>query len=122
MVGARDGNFDVLISERPMRAMTPEAFHRMVKGFYALRETKGKAEAPAPGLAFSRTKKGALSLRYTKTKRAFRYVLEEEIEKILTHYEVKREELMEAFKKREFIITKTRIEAERLLVRKRAEK
>jgi len=35
---------------------------------------------------------------------------------------VKREELMEAFKKREFIITKTRIEAERLLVRKRAEK
>lgn len=103
----------VLISGKHVTEYTPADYHAHVTDMHQMR-TKGKAAkpaGPAPGLAVSRTKKGALSIRRTKA-RAFAYVTYKEIEALAKAAQCSQAELWQAFKAKEFIITQTRMEAE----------
>lgn len=105
---------DLLISKKELSAFTPEEFHEYVKGMYQLRVKAGVSKVPVEGLSVTRTKAGALSVRMSKTKRAFAYVLNLEIALMAEHYGVNETELREAFLARGFLVTGTRLEAEKL--------
>lgn len=103
-----------LIAPKPFADFTAEEYHSFVQSFYGLRvrATHRKA-SPALGIAITRTAKGALSIRRSKA-RSFDYVTWSELEALANAVKCSKADLWQAFKTRKFIITKTRMEAERL--------
>lgn len=102
-----------LIAPKPFAEYSPEDFHSYVSGMYCLR-TKGKARpvSPAPGLRVSRTKAGALTVSRTAKQRAFAYVTLPELAGLAKANACGQADLWNLFKKKKYIITKTRMEAE----------
>ena len=105
---------EILISPKPFDSFTPNEYYSYVKSLYYV--PVDTSRAPVEGLSVSRTKSGKLSVRKSKS-RAFNYILHSELTTMAEHYEVDLSELREAFTTRKFIITETRIEAERLLLK-----
>lgn len=105
-----------LIANKPFRDYTPEDYHIYIKSMYQIRQKGSKPKKPsfAEGLALSRTKKGALSLRLNKKKRPFLFVLDAEITALAAGYGFMQAEVWNLFKARKFIIAKTRMEAEHI--------
>lgn len=108
-----------IISAQHFSQMTPESFHAHVKGMYELRQKGSKAAAKKPsssveGITLSRTKKGALSVRLTKKHRPFSYVLNAEINILAKENSLSIAETWNLFKAKEFLITNTRMEAEKI--------
>lgn len=97
------------IAPKLIEEFTPDAYHAYVSGMYFL---KGKSTSPALGISVTRSKKtGKLSVKLTE-KRAFAYVLHSEVEAFAKKLETTQTEVWNAFKEREFILAKTRMEAE----------
>lgn len=105
---------DLLISKKPLSSFTPEEYHKHVTDMYQERVKSGGSKAPVPGLSLSRTKSGKLSVRMNKKQRAFAYVLHSEIDFLAAHYGFERNEILEAFSSRSFIITDSRLNAEKV--------
>lgn len=106
----------VLIAPKHFKEFEPSEYHDYVKSMYEERQNSSKPTSPAPGIAFTRTKKGKLSIRFTQKFRAFRYITEDEVRGVLAHYEnlqMDRSELIETLKEKNFIIAKNRLEAEK---------
>lgn len=106
---------DALIS-KPFAEFTPEEFHAHVRSMYEVRQrgSSAKPKSPAVGISLSKTKKGAWSIRLTKTKRAFKYVLTAEIDALAKHHGATVAEIWNVFKAKDFLITKTKLEAEQI--------
>lgn len=102
------------IAPKPFVEYTPDEYHSYVSSMYALRVKRGaKPPSPAPGLSVCRTKAGALSLRKTKA-RTFCYVTLPEIAALAKVVGCGQADLWNLFKKKEYVIAKTRMEAERI--------
>lgn len=104
---------------KPMNQFTPEEYHAYVSGMYELRtkKTSAKPSSGVSGLNVSRTKKsGALSIRRTKV-RAFNYVTMAEIQKLANHAKCSQADLWNLFKKKDYIIAVSRMEAEQIYAR-----
>lgn len=102
-----------LIAPKPIAEFEDGEYHSYVSAMYAVRTKSGPARSPAAGLAISRTKTGKLSIKRSKA-RAFDYVTMREIETLAAHYRCTQADLWNAFRHREFIISKDRLEAEQL--------
>lgn len=102
-----------LIAPKPVSEFQPDEYHRYVSDMYALRVKRGGKVPAVPGLSVSRTKAGALSVRRGKA-RAFDYVTMPEIALLAKAAGTGQADIWNAFKKREFIIAKDRLEAERV--------
>lgn len=103
-----------LIAPMPFAEFAPQAYYEYVQSMFELR-VKGRAK-PAPpvaGLSVSRLKSGKLSVRRGKD-RTFEYVTWKEIELLAKAGSLSQAELWNAFKAKEYIITKTRMDAERI--------
>lgn len=104
----------ILIAPKPFSEYEAGEYHSYVSGMWQLRVKKGaKPPSPAPGLSVSHTKKGALTIRRTKV-RPFAYVTWPEIAALAKAAQCMQSDLWNAFKAKEFIVTQTRMEAERL--------
>lgn len=105
-----------LISPKSFSEYSPEEYQQYVMSMYALRVkgTKPKKPTYAEGLAVSRTKKGSLSIRLSKAKRAFAYVLRSELDALAKGNGFLASEVWNAFKEKKFIIAETRMDAERI--------
>lgn len=103
---------DLPLISAPFDSFTPDAYHAYVTGMYELR-TKGKPKGPAAGLTVSRTKKGALSVRRSKS-RAFEYVTMSEIAALAEHAKCSQADLWNIFKKKGYIVAGSRLEAEKI--------
>lgn len=106
-----------LVAPKPFNQFTPEEFHAHVKAMYEERKkasSKPKKSSFAEGLTLKRTKKGALSITRAKKKRGFAYVLESEIAALAKGYGFTYTETWNAFKAKNFIIAKGRMEAEKI--------
>lgn len=107
---------NVLISSKRMDEFEAEEYLAYVKSMYALR-IKGrpkKAVSTVPGLNVVKNKKGTLSIRRSNKLRTFKYVTREELVLLAKSCTVSQSELWNAFKKKDFLITETRMEAELL--------
>lgn len=102
-----------LVSVKSFRDFTPEEYHAHVTAMYALRKEK-KAESCAPGISLTLTKKGAISIRRVKNKRAFAYVTRSEIEALAKESGHSMQILWTAFREADYIISNDRMEAEKL--------
>ncbi len=104
-----------LIALKPISEFTPEEYHTHVSDMYCLRAKKASAKPTAgvTGLTLSRTAKGTLSLRRTKA-RPFEYVTLVELAKLAAFAKASQAEVWNLFKKKEYIISKDRMEAERI--------
>ena len=102
----------VLIAPKPIAEFEPEEYHSFISGMYELRH-KGKAVAPKPaeGLTLIRTKSGVLSVRRTKAKRPFPYVLRSELTALAKEGGFSETEVWNAFRERKFLIAETEAEA-----------
>lgn len=97
-----------------MREFTPDEYHVYVRDMYQLRlKPRAKPPSPAPGLSVTRTKTGKLSLRRQSKQRAFDYVTMPEIEKLARAADCAQSDLWNLFKKKNYIIAKDRLDAER---------
>lgn len=105
-------NDKVLVAPRPFEEFTPEEYHSYVESMHGLRIKRKKA-SPAEGLSVSRTKKGSVSIRKSKT-RAFNYVLRSEIEALAMANGFKVGEVWNAFVTKQYLIVESRLEAERI--------
>lgn len=102
-----------LIAPKHFSQFTPEEFQSHVKAMYELRQKGSKPKKPsfAEGITLSRTKKGALSVRVSKTKRAFNYATEQEVTALAKGYGFPMSEVWNLLKKKKFIISRTADEA-----------
>lgn len=106
-----------LIAPKHFSEFTPEEYHQHVKDMYELRVKGSKAPKKpsyAEGLSLKLTKKGAISITRTAKKRAFPYVLESELRSLSEGYKLSYTAVWNAFKAKGFLITKTRLEAEKI--------
>ncbi len=105
---------NVLIAPKPFKEYTEVEFHAYVQSMYELR-TKGpaKLKSPAPGLKISRTKKGVLTVKRTKV-RPFAYVTRVELAALAKEAGTNQSDLWNMFKQKKYLITKDRMEAERI--------
>jgi len=109
--------FVPLIAPKHVSEYTDEEYHSYVSGMYELRQ-KGskpaKAKGAAQGITLSRTKKGALSIRWNKKSRPFAYVLRAELEALCAEQGILFSELWNAFKAKDFLIANSKMEAEEI--------
>lgn len=105
-----------MIAPKHISEFTPEEYHGFVSAMYGLRTKRGTAKAPSPvpGLTVTRTKTGALSVKRLKKQRAFDYVTMAEIGILAKAHGTGQADLWNMFKKRKFLITKDRMEAEHI--------
>lgn len=103
------------IAPKPFAEFTPDEYHQYISDMFALPRKKGTAKPSAgvAGLTVSRTKKGSLSLRKTKA-RTFAYVTMNELKKLADFAKVSQAEVWNLFKKKEYIIAQSRMEAEEI--------
>lgn len=101
-----------LIAHKPLSAFDAEEYIAYVRSMYHL-DRKIKA-SPAPGLSLGRSAAGALSVRRNKKQRAFDYVTMAEIAALAKAKGVNQSDVWNVFKAREFIIAKSRMEAEQV--------
>lgn len=103
-----------LIAHKHIAEFGADEFHAYVTAMYALR-IKGRAKAPnpAPGLFITRTKTGKVGIRRTKL-RAFDYITNTEMADVAKQSGITQAELFVAFKERNFIVAKDRLEAEHI--------
>lgn len=105
----------LLVCAKPFEAFTPDEFFTYVCSMFGRPLAKaGKKPAIALGLTLTRTKAGKLSIKRTKTQRAFAYVTNEEIEKLAKAGGFTIAETWNLFKTKEFIIAPTRMDAEKI--------
>lgn len=107
---------NVLIAPKPFSAYSPEEYHAYVTVMYGLR-TKARSTKPASpvqGISITKTKKGTLGVRRMEKGRPFAYVTYPEIAALAKHHGVPQSDLWNAFKAKDYIVTKTRMEAEKL--------
>lgn len=103
-----------LIAPKPFREFQPQEYYEYVQAMYGLKiKGRAKSASPVPGLTVARTKSGALSVRRSKS-RAFEYVTMAEIAALAKAAKTSQADLWNLFKKKEYLITKDRMEAERL--------
>lgn len=104
-----------LISE-PFETFTPESFHKHVTEMHELRQRGSKPVKPqvAEGLTLSRTKKGALSVRRNKNKRAWDFVTRAEIEALAKDFGAPLNEVWALFSAKKYVIANDKLEAERI--------
>lgn len=103
-----------LIAPKHITEYGPCEYHTYISSHYALPAKRGRTAvkaSPAPGLTVGRTKKGALSIRRTKV-RPFAYVTGAELDALAAAAACTKTELWNAFRARDFIIAKDRLEAE----------
>lgn len=105
---------DVLVAPMPFAEFESGAWKTYVNSMYEVR-TRGRTRptAPAKGLSVSRTKRGALSIRRTRT-RSFCYVTYAEITELAAAVPCSQADLWQAFKAKDYIIKQTRMECERI--------
>lgn len=98
---------------KPMLQFTPDEYAAHVSSMYSLRQKGTKKPAsPAPGLTVSRNKKGALTVRRSKT-RAFAYVTFPELAALAAAVQTNQSDMWNLFKQKKYIIAQTRMDAER---------
>lgn len=106
-----------LIAAKHVTEYGEQEYHDYVSGMYELRQ-KGskpaKAKGPAQGITISRTKKGALSIRRNAKSRPFAYILRAEMEALCAEQGILFSELWNAFKAKDFLIAKDKMEAEQI--------
>ena len=104
-----------LISPRPLREFTPEDFQEHVRSMYSLRlkPRNSKPPSPAPGISVGWTMSGKLSVRRLSKQRAFDYVTMPEVEKLAAAAKCNQADLWNLLKKKNYIIAKDRLTAER---------
>lgn len=104
-----------LIAPKSFPEYSPEEYHAYVTGMYGLRQrgSKPKKEELVAGISLMRTKKGSISVRRMKQKRAFAWITREEIRTLSAGLGLDLHECWNAFVEREFMIVETRMEAER---------
>lgn len=102
-----------LIAPRHVSEFSPDDYHAYVTDMYQLRTKGRKPVSPAPGLTVSKTKSGKLSIRRSK-QRSFDYVTMSELAGLARSAEISQADLFNAFKKREFVIGKDRLDCERI--------
>lgn len=96
---------------------TPEEYHEYVSGMYELRQKGSKPTKPkglVNGITLKRTKKGAISILRNVKQRPFAYILQEEIALLVDAGIGTTAEIWNAFKKKKFLIAKTKVEAEEI--------
>ena len=103
-----------LIAPKHISEFGPEEFHTYVSSMFGMR-IKGKAKPlkVAPGLTVNRNKKGALSIRRAKS-RPLAYITHTELTALAQELKVPQAELWNAFKAKDYIISKSRMEAEQI--------
>lgn len=102
-----------LISPKPFQEYSPEEYHRYVSEMYELRQkgSKPKVAKVAAGISLSLTKKGKLSIRCS---RKFKYITDAEMAALAKEKELPINQIWLAFKAKDFIMTKTKEEAQRI--------
>ncbi len=107
-----------LIATKHFSEFTPEEYQEHVKGMYELRQKGSKPAVKKPsfaeGLTLKRTKTGKLSITRSTKKRPFAFVLDIEIGALAKGYGFTYTETWNAFKAKKYIISKTRMEAEKI--------
>lgn len=106
-----------LIAPKHFSEFTPEEYHQHVMAMYEMRvkgSTKPKKPSYAEGLSLKLTKTGKISITRTAKKRAFTYVTEAELKSLSEGYKLSFTAIWNAFKEKGFLITKTRLEAEKI--------
>lgn len=104
------------ISPKPFAAFGIDEFQNYVADM-EIRPAKTKAESsPAPGLTISRTKAGKLSIRRAKS-RPFAYITHAELTALAAGAKCSQAELWNTLRSREFILAKSRMEAETIYAR-----
>jgi len=107
-----------LIVSKPFADYTPEEYLEHVKGMYELRQKGSKPAVVKPsfaeGLSLKRTKTGKVSITRSTKKRPFAFVLDMEVSALAKGYGFTYTETWNAFKAKNYIIAKTRLEAEKI--------
>jgi len=105
----------ILIAPKAFREYSAEDYRDYVISMFALPTAKRGAKPPsaAPGLCVGRTKSGALSLRRTKL-RAFAYVTRAELAALAQQAKTNQSDLWNLFTQKKYLITDSRMTAEKL--------
>lgn len=106
---------NILIAPKPFADFEAEEFHAYVMAMHKAPVTKAGARPPpiAKGLAIGRTKRGALTIKRSKS-RPFAYVTNLEIAALAAKAACSQAQLWQIFKAKKFIIAKDRLEAEHI--------
>ena len=103
----------LLIAPKAFADFGPDEYRDYVRSMFEMpRAKRGAKVSVAPGLAVTRTKKGALSVRRSAKTRPFAYVLWTEIEALSKANATAQSDLWNMFKAKGFIVAKSRMEAE----------
>jgi hypothetical protein len=107
-----------LIASKSFEEHSPDSFLTSVKAMYELRQKgsnpKPKKPSFAEGLTLKRTKTGKVSITRSTKKRPFEYVLDIEIDALAKGYEFTKAETWNAFRAKNYIIARTRMDAEKI--------
>lgn len=103
----------VYIAPKPLAEYGADEFHSYVQSMYSLRD-QVKPKSSVPGITITKTKKGTIGIRRTSKDRAFEYVTFPEIAALSKQHGILQSDLWNAFKAKEYIVTKTRMEAEKI--------
>lgn len=103
-----------LISPKPFSAYEPDEYREYVRGMFEMPRPKrgAKPAGPAPGLTVRRTAKGALSITRRAKTRPFAYITMGELVAVAAAAKCSQAELWNVLKAKDFIVSKTRMEAE----------
>lgn len=105
----------MLIAGKPLKEFAAEEFHAHVTAMYSEtshRKQKARTPSQTSGLTFIRTKKGALSVRRTKSVRAFAFVLRDELPGLAAQAGTTQAEVWNCLRAAKFIVADTRMQAE----------
>lgn len=97
------------IAPKAFEDFTPEEYHAYVSGMYYLKPSK----SVSTGLNVKRLKSGKLSITRRKP-RTFAYVTYVEVEEFAQRLGATQTEIWNAFRERDFILAKSRLEAENI--------